>query len=535
MQRSVAEQVLDALEELNVQTVFGIPGIHTVPLYTALVGRSTIRHVLARHEQGAGFMADGYARASGRLGVVFTTTGPGVTNCATALAEAAAEGSPVLLIATCLPANQQEGLQPFLHAMHSQSTLLHGLTDRHWRPAHPMQVARAVYDAGQAAQVPRPGPAVVEIPYHHLEEVVAPGLRWHPRLWGLTPVQTQLDQVAAVISAAVHPVIIAGGGVTAAHAHAALTALAETLEAPVCTTINGRGTISDDHPLALGTQWQRWAPELLGATDVLFAVGTRLGPQFLGTEPLPQRLTLVHLDAAPRPPPHFAGTYLPLKGEIGEALALLQPLLATRKREPHPALAKLRAARQTHLAEAQERQPQALSILSALRTALPRDGILCTDMTMTAYAANRYFPVYAPRTFLTPFYFGALGTALPMAIGAKLARPDVPVVALCGDGGFLFTGEELMAAVHERVGVAVVVGNDGAYTAVKQAMPPGRTLGVDLVAPDFPGLARAYRAFGTQARSPEELQAALHEAWSRPLPTLIEVPLAEWQAVFPFV
>ncbi|MBC7234437.1 MAG: thiamine pyrophosphate-binding protein [Chloroflexi bacterium] len=518
------QAVVAALLRESVETVFGIPGVHTLEIYDALYDRPQIRHILARHEGGAAFMADGYARASGRVGVVLAITGPGVTNASTALGQAYADGVPLLLVHSDVD-SRYRGLGN-LHELKDQRGMLAAITKWGGRAERVGDIPVLIHIALERAQEGWPGPVHVEIPLDILgtqEEVALPEqeARLRPQV-----AEEELAQAAALLAQSERPLIYAGWGVTAAAANAELLELAERLGAVVLTDPVGKGTLPEDHPLCLGAAFMdREAVEpLLVRADVGLAIGTRLGAMETRNGELALPKPLIHIDPLAENIGRLYPTEVGIVGEIKAALgALLQRL--PRRSRPGPreevARAKAQAYQRLH-----ERAPQIARILGDLRSALGREGILGLDMTLPAYWAARYLEVYEPRTLLNPYYFMALGYGLPAAIGAKLARPDRPVVALCGDGGFLFTCQELATAALYGLDLTIVLFNNDRYGAIyrhQQRRYEGRTVATELANPDFVAFAESFGIRGVRLCSYEDLGVALRETLSRRELALIEV------------
>ncbi len=524
------QAVVRALAEHGVEVAFGIPGVHTLALYDALID-SPIRHVLGRHEQGVGFMADGYARASGKPGVALVITGPGVTNVATAIGEAYTDSSPVLVVASAEDQRWAGKMMGHYHDIRDQTEAIRPVTASQAQATAVGEIAPAIGAAFARMASTRPRPAYVEIPRDVLEaeaEIVFPDPVVVERP---APAAEQISGAVEDIANAKRVVIIAGGGAVACDAGAGIAALAERLGAPVITSQMGKGSIPEDHPYALGNLWGLDNPvdTLLRKADLVLVFGTKLGGAETedGAMRRPAKVIRVDID-----PEEVVRNYRPNRAIVADArktaealdVALASAGISQTGWSPEE-VAKTRSA-------ALENQFGAANAayLAALRRAIPRDGILVNDTTMMTYAAAKHYPVYAPRTFLVPAGYLTLGFSTPAAIGAKIAQPDKVVVAIVGDGGFQFTMHELATAKQFRVGLPIVIFNDSTYTAVKmeQAMQYDRRyLGVDLENPDFVKLATAYGIPGVRANSPDELEKAVIEASGRDVPTIIDVPI-EW-------
>ena len=521
------QAIVAALEAVGVDTVFGIPGVHNASLYDALVDARGLRHVLTRHEQGAAFMADGFARASGRIACLSTITGPGITNAATALGEARADASPILHIATSLAPQQSRRLTGELHELGSQSGLLRSLVSHH-RAVHSVrEIPDAICEAVHRMYTSRPGPASVEIPLSLLDEVADVPPVNVPLPPVLRPSPDVIRHAAQLLSNASAPLILVGSG--AMDAADEILNMAERLQSPVLTMRTGKGVFPDDHRLALGCRGydDEVAFDFVRTRDVALVVGCSLGALVTdyGRLPLPARVVQVDIDSTA-----FGSSYPVSIGVHGDATAALTDLLEELPNcspMPDPDLEDSIAA-----VRAANRSPgysPSAKILQAVRCALPPAGIFANDMTRVSYDALRLFETGSPRSFLYPSYFGTLGFSLPSAIGAQIACPDRPVVSISGDGGFLFTSTELATAVREQLSIAAVVFNDGMLGAIDGYLRDkfsGRAMDVSLRNPDFVSLGLAYGAHAVSVREPQALADAITAAHEGPkIPTLIEYVL----------
>lgn len=517
--RTAAASAIQTLAALGVDTVFGIPGVHNQGLYDALMDQHAVRSVVVRHEQGAAFMADGYARASGRVGVCFVITGPGLTNAATAIAEAYADAIPVVCLATCYAGLPTRGRR--LHDLKDQAMVVAGIAKAGLRVRDPGDLPAVLVEAFRLATTGRPGPVVVEVPIEHLDMAVGSAA---PAIAQPAPPDPGMTMTPPEGPA---PVVVVGGGCVDAAEQ--VKVLAERLDAPVVCTSAGKGVLPDDHPLAVGAWLKADAVrQLLASADPLILLGTEWSPTDLGDHDvtLPDRVVRVDLD----PDLQVDGT-LHVRADVAATLEAWSAALG--QRGTRPASTGRSRAQQTRTSAGAEKRrwtEQALAVLGALRASLDRDAVLVQDMTTIAYAAIERFPSYAPRTFLFPRGFGTLGYGLPAAIGARFALPaSRQVVALCGDGGVLFTSEELSTAVRHRLNLPVVLWNNGAFDAIRATRMATyrRSVDDDLTNPDFLELASAYGCHGTRVRSPAEMGTALGQAFARDLPTLIDVVAGE--------
>jgi acetolactate synthase-1/2/3 large subunit len=530
MKRTGGEWVVAALAAEGVRHVFGIPGVHNLAIYDALLGQSEIVHVLARHEAGAGFMADGYARAGGRPGVVLVTTGPGVTYALTPLVESYAGSQPVLLLASDIATGLIGKDLGALHEVPNQIDCLRPVCRWAETIRTGGDIAGAVQGAFHLFRTGRPGPIALSLPNDLLGASVE--ARLTPPGQGRRPPCDirRVEEAARHLRGARRPVIIAGGGAVAAGADGELLALARRLGAPVVTTVMGRGSVPEDDPAWLGVLPNKGAVQpAIEAADVVLAVGCRFAHR--STRGLLLNLTfrpdqiLIHLDLDPAV---FGKLHPPTVGLVGDArdglaglLAVLGPGAAASGWDPDW-LATLRAARGPRYTDTVDQ------LLRALRNHLPRETIVVSDQTGINYWMEWHFPVYAPRTFLYPVGSATLGYGVPAAIGARVARPDRPVVAVVGDGGFLYSVNELATAVKYRLPVVFLVMNDNRFGAIKylQETMFGRWGETELVNPDFPALARAFGAEGHRVDGVAELGPALEKALAHPGPTVLELPLA---------
>ena len=543
-----ARALVATLERHGVGTVFGIPGVHTLPLYDALRD-SGVRHVLARHEQGAGYMAYGYARATGRVGVATVITGPGVTNIATPMANAYSDSVPVLTIATTLPRDHGGRERGALHEVKDQFAAMDALVGWARRVSGADELPRALADAFAALTARRPRGAYLEIPLDLLTEPAPSGPADPLPVTRAAPAEADVARAAGLLAGAARPLIVAGAGVTAAGGCDELRTLAERLGAPVLLGPGSKGVLPDDHPLALATRVSLVPDslrELIGGCDVALIIGTKLGDErtAVGALPLPATRVRVDLDPAEitrgfpvdlgihADAAAFLNALLPLLGEpsppsgSSAPVASAEPCGATWAEE---GVAAVKGA-MGELARVEFEVPT--EYIDAVRAALPAESVLVADMTQLGYAAAELYPVDRPRAFVHPYELCSIGCGLPIAIGARAGvgadRAGCPVVALCGDGGILQTIGELATAAQEEVPVTVVVFNDATYSAVRQQQRrvyDGRTIATELVAPDYPALAAAFGLDATRADSPDALRAALTASIAAGGPGLIEVPV----------
>jgi thiamine pyrophosphate-dependent acetolactate synthase large subunit-like protein len=527
--RTGGEWIVDALRAEGVRHVFGIPGVHNLAIYDALIRQREITHVLARHEAGAAFMADGYARASGAPGVVVVTTGPGATNALTPLVESYAGSMPVVVVMSDVASPLVGRDIGALHEVPNQIECFRPVT--RWAEAvtEAVAVPATVHGAFDLLRTGRPGPIAISIPNDFLTarfEAEARSGAGHGRR---PPCHVEaISEAVRLLSGASRPLLIAGGGVIAAEAQAELAGLARRLGAPVITTVMGRGALSERDPLWHGVLPNSRATEaVIKAADVILAVGCRFAHR--STQGLLLNLsfspsqTLIHLDLDPTVIGRLFKSQLPIVGDAKDGLTRLVDGLGGRPARAtwdHPWREALRTAASARYSR------EIAHLIDTLRAALPDDAIVVNDQTGINYWMEWRFPVLVPRTFLYPVGSATLGYGVPAAIGAKIARPDRAVVAVVGDGGFMYSVNELATAVKYRLPVVFVVMNDDRYGAIKwlqQTIFDGRWGEADLTNPDFPALARAFGARGERVAGVDALGGAIEAALAADGPTVLEL------------
>lgn len=536
------EVLVKLLERYGVERVFGIPGVHTVELYRGLA-RSPIEHVTPRHEQGAGFMADGYARTSGKPGVCFIITGPGMTNIATAMAQAYADSIPMLVISSVQARSQLGGGRGKLHELPAQSNLVAGFSAFSHTLLSAAELPAVLARAFAVFQAARPRPVHIEIPLDVLVEEADELLSSQPISLarpGASP--AAIAQMASRLAGAQRPLILAGGG--AIDAAAALARLAEQLQAPVALTINAKGLLPSAHPLLIGsTQSTVATRELVAEADVVLAVGTELGETdydvtFAGGFEIPGALLRIDID-----PDQAVRNYPPAMALVADsalALEALHAALGEQALAPRRAdWGSARAARLRADLEASWDLPMRgqTRFLNTVLEELP-DAVLVGDSTQPVYSGNLTLNLEQPRRwFNSSTGYGTLGYALPAAIGALLgdSREGAqrrPVVCLIGDGGLQFTLAELASAVEARAPIIVLLWNNQGYEEIKKYMVNRdiEPVGVDIFTPDFVAAAKALGCAAGRANDAEALRAALRQARETQLPTLIEIDQQAWMS-----
>ncbi|HXV57816.1 MAG TPA: thiamine pyrophosphate-binding protein [Gaiellaceae bacterium] len=518
--------VAESLEAAGAEVAFGVPGIHALAIWEGL-RTSPIRAVGLRTELSAGFAADGYARTSGRPAPLLLSTGPGALISLAALMEAASAHVPVVAIASQIPRELVGAGRGFLHELSDQKASFEPVVKWAARAEAAERIPELLAEAWRRALTPPSGPVFLEIPVDVLADETRADvgdLDWEPDPLPL-PEDSALEEAARLLAAAERPVVWAGGGVLRSGGWAELRKLAEKLGAPVATTYMGRGALPDDHPLAAGSACDESAyRELVGGADVLLAVGTELGAETTGQYELSLRGRLIHVDAVPE---RIGATY-PALALVGDARAVLAELAGRVPERPasggERAVAELRARIARGL-DAQDRGSER-GLLAAVRKAVPRAAVTTWDMTILAYWAAAHFPVHEPRTFHYPLGSGTLGYAWPAALGASLAAPGRPVLAVAGDGGFLYGLAELAAARQHGLNAKLLLVDDGGYGILREYQRDGfgETFAVDLEQPDFRTAVEAFRVPAVSVR-PEEVAEALAAALAEDGPAVVHVPV----------
>ena len=527
--RTGAKEAVKTLEALGATTIFGIPGIHNLDIYEALLD-SPLRHITTRHEQGAAFAADGYGRMTGEPGVALVISGPGLTNALTPLAQAFHDSVPLLLLSSDVPRTYSGGRRGFLHELRDGQGMARTVCKESLSVADIYDVTPALQRAWTICRQGRPGPVHVQIPLDILgQRFPIAGSQVHeipPR----PPVEREpLEAALSLLQEAPQVAFIAGGG--ARCCAKTLTDLAERLGAPLATTCAGKGILDESHPLSLGTTLHL-APvrAFLESADVLVVVGSELSPTDLWENPLRPRGKVIRVDIDPS---HFTIAPRADVGLVGDSRTVMEAL--AEELEPKSFSLEERGKMvQLLLEEARSALPvvtgfgplaeEVQAFLKALRRGLPQEGVLFADMTTPAYMALSEFPVAEPGRFFHPVGFGTLGWALPAALGARAADKSRPLLVLAGDGGFQFTLPELALAVESDLPLVIVLWNDGGFGEIRrneELRHGGRTLAVDQRLPDFPALARAYGVDALSISSPQELDAYLPEAFASGRTTLI--------------
>ncbi|UCC16944.1 MAG: hypothetical protein JSU58_11410 [Dehalococcoidales bacterium] len=521
-----AEAIIDSLANENVEVIFGIPGVQTMDILDAIYRQDKIRWISVRHEQSAGYMAFGYARTTGKEGLAAVVPGPGVLNAAAALGTAYAASTPVFLLAGQIESYNIGKNRGSLHQIDDQLEIFGPITKWSHRIAAVEEIPEGIHTAFREMRTGRPRPVELEIPLDFLP-VSTDFIRNKQELSEESDIDKgKILRAAALIGKSEYPLIVAGGGVISSDASADLTQLAEFLHAPVITTDEGKGSISDDHYLSLGSA-NSAAYTAISMADTFLVIGSRVAPR------RNQRLvktgkTIIQIDIDPGEIGHNQPVEVGIQLDARRAIQLIMGELPkkTSSRWEKDELIKLKQDEETALREA---APLQFSILGAIREQIG-NGILVPDVTTLGYWCQMAYPVYHPRTYLSSSYYSTLGYAFPAALGAKVGNPDKPVLTLCGDGGFLYAGTELATAVQEGINTVTLVLNNDSYGTcekIQRSRFEGRLIGTRLHNPDFARFAESFGAMGIKLLGVDELGGALKSAFSQSLPVVIELPVPD--------
>ena len=547
MRLTGAKALVKSLKNQGVETIFGIPGGSVITIYDELYD-SDIRHVLMRHEQCAGHAADGYARASGRIGVCMATSGPGATNLVTGIATAYMDSSPVVAI-TGQVSREMIGKDGFQET--DTVGIMTPITKYTFQITDPKEVPITVKKAFFIASTGRPGPVLIDFPSDVQKEEADMDLDPEFTLPGYKlpgePHPLQIKKAAEVLLKAEKPIILAGGGVILSNASDELVRLAEYLNIPVAVTLMGKGAFPENHPLYLGIIGMHgWAAanRLILETDTLLAVGTRFSDRSTGKfEEFCKDATIIHVDIDAAEIGKNIRSHIPIVSDAKKALrALYQAVKSlSKKKENSTWMKRVNQVKEelSSLPLPKSRYASPKKVIEDLREMLPPDGIVTTGVGRNQMWAALYFRTYRPRTFITPGGLGTMGFGFPAAIGAKVARPESVVVDIDGDGSFLMTERELATTVAENIPVIVVLFNDGWLGMVKywqDLFYEERRAATDLKQgiPDFVKLAEAYGASGIRVQSSDEFPAAFKEALRNGVTTVIDVIISPDEPVLPF-
>ncbi|MCY3543829.1 MAG: thiamine pyrophosphate-binding protein [Chloroflexi bacterium] len=534
---SGAQALARQLRSEGVDAIFTLPGVQIMAAFDALYDlRDDIQLVHTRHEQATTYMADGYSKATGKVGVAMVVPGPGALNATAGLGTAFASSSPVLLVSGQIASNTLGKRQGQLHEVEDQLDVFKPITKWNHRVTEVGEIPEAVHEAFRQLTTGRPRPVELEVPPDTLAALGDADII-EPEVYPSAAADADaIRRAAEVLARAERPAIIAGGGTIISGAADELREVAEFLQASVMTTQQGKGALPNDHDLMVGVNYALVEPvkHVLPDCDALLAVGTRLLFRAFEPNSIPP---IVHIDADATE----IGKNLPTEvGIVGDAKQALRQLLESLRAISAPKESRsqeIAGYRQSADNDLDELASDQLQIIQDIRGALDDDDILVSGMTNIGYWSHVAYPVNTPRTYLTSSYFGTLGYAYPTALGAKVGMPDKRVVALCGDGGFMYNIQELSTAARYGINAVAVVFNNHAYGASMwdQTHQYGeRFIGTDLNNPDFLKVAEAFGVTGMKAE-PANIGEALHQALQANAPVLLEVELPNMMPPFQIV
>jgi acetolactate synthase-1/2/3 large subunit len=548
-----AQALIESLKREKVEVIFGISGGALLPIHDVLCD-SEIRHILARHEQGAAHAADGYARASGRAGVCMATSGPGATNIVTGLANAYLDSSPVIAITgqvNTYSANTSYmiGRDAFQEADIIGITT--PITKYNCQVKSATEIPKVVKTTFHIATTGRPGPALIDLPKdtqtRKAEMTFPDNVQIRGYKPNTEPHPIQVKRAVKLLLNAEHPMILAGGGVILSNASPELLQLAELLMMPVATTFMGKSCFPENNPLSMGNigmHGTRLANKMILEADVLLAVGTRFQDRSTGTlDTFCPDATIIHIDIDAAEIGKNVDVEVPIVADAKPTLRLIHQQLVRKikKREETPWLKRVKEVKEKFLSEMDLGKGDLTSpkLLRELRKLLPENAIIATEVGQNQMWAALHFQTIKPRTFISSGGLGTMGFGFPASIGAKVACPSCPVVDIAGDGSFRMTEQELGTSVTEDIPVIVVILNNSMLGMVAQwqrLFYKGRYAAVKLGSvPDFVKLAQAYGAEGVRVGSLDEFSGAMKKALKTEVTTVIDVPISPEDDVFPMV
>lgn len=525
---SGAEALVSLLVREGVEVAFGIPGVQIMDAVDAIYRDGSIRWISTRHEQTAAYMAYGYARTTGKIGVALVLPGPGALNTAAAIGTAYTASAPVMLISGQIESYHLGRHRGVLHELDAQSDIFSHLTKWNGRALKVEEIPEVTGKAITELKTGRPRPVEIEVPFDLWSQEAEMTLPPIPAGSQILPDDIDIKKAADLLSKAQRPLILSGGGAVKSGISEEITQLAGLIKAPVVMTTEGQGVIHCDHPMCAGN-FTLWLNPIFRKADVVLVVGSRLRASGNTQLKLRPDQKVIQIDHDPDELGRNHRVDLSILADARAAIAsLLQAL-------PGPAasewrveeIADIRSKLRTRLEKA---APLQLNIIRTIRSILGDDGILVPDITNIGYWCDIAYNVNTPRTYVESSYFATLGFAFPTALGTKVGNPDKPVVAVCGDGGFPYASAELATAVQEGINVVTLIFRDNAYgtvTGIQRRQFGGRHVGNQLHNPDYVKFAEAFGALGLRCENHEELGDKLSAALGADRPVIIEVPVPQ--------
>lgn len=543
-----AKALITSLEKEGVDIVFGLPGGANLPIYDELVD-ANFRHVLVRHEQAAAHMADGYARIKRKAGVCMATSGPGATNLITGIATAHADSIPMVAITGQVPV-AMIGKDAF------QETDIIGIanpcTKYAFQPRKAVEIPEIVKKAFYITESGRPGPVLIDIPKDVQQEKTEIEFPELIKVRGYKPAfdpdLSQIEKALGLIMKAEKPIIMAGGGVILSGAFNELQALAEILMCPVVTTFKGKGAFPENHPLAMGPigmHGHAEANKIIIEADCIIAIGARFSDRSVGRfDEFGKGMSIIHLDVDPAEIGKNKSVDVAVVGDVKSSLRTLVKMLTTKGIRKDPDNSWLKRRKElidyyTSTIKDYSREITAKKTLKKLRELLPAEAIVTTEVGQCQMWASLHFDVITPGTFFSSTGLGTMGFGFPASIGAKAAKPDVPVIDIAGDGSFNMTENSLAVSVLEKLPVIVFLLNNymlGMVAQWQRTFYNRRYMGVEQNrCPDYVKLAESYGAQGLRVQSLNELDKAIKAGLSSDVATVIDIPIDPEEDVYPFV
>jgi acetolactate synthase-1/2/3 large subunit len=534
---TAAQTLVKSLANEGVEFVIGLPGVQIMDIYDALLDELSIRTITVRHEQTASYMADGFARSTGKIAAALVVPGPGLQNASAGIGSAYASSSPVLLIVGQVDSADIGKNAGAVHEIVDQLDILNNVTKWKTTIQDPGEIPDAIHEAMRQLKTGRPRPVAIEIPSDLLPKKMALEL---PPLEDFKRQAASSDLIrkaASLLLKAKYPVIWAGGGVNLSDASHELTTLASVLNSAVIVTAEGKGAISEDDPHYTGPFYYSHGPahEVIPKSDVILAVGSRL--HFLA--PVNWAFTksqyIIHIDADPE---ELGRNWQEEVSIVGDAKLALQALLDeinNKNNSSHWTFQEIADHKTKSDETTRLLAPDQVEILQGIRKVLPDNALVVSGINSIGYWAHLAFTVRSPRSYFNASYFATLGYAFPFSLGVKLGNPDKPVIALCGDGGFMYGLSELATAVQENINVIVLVFNDQALGATlrdQQVRYRGRVIGTKIHNPDFAQVAKGFGALGIRLSHYKELPDALQSVLSENKPVVIDIPIDSWTPPF---
>jgi acetolactate synthase-1/2/3 large subunit len=532
-----SDALIGSLANDGVEVIFGLPGEQVMEMLDSVYRQEGMRWISVRQEQTAAYMAFGYARTTGKVGVALVVPGPGALNATAALGTAYATSTPVLLVSGQVATNELDKDSGATHEVAGQIDVFRPLTKWCNCARQVKEIPWAVRKAMLELKSGRQRPVELEIPRDLLQATDEVDINRAPEpVPAATPQKGQIDQAASLLASAERPVIWAGGGVLCSDATRALTRVAEKLNAPVITTPEGKGAVPGDHPLHLGVFYSGYGPVpwTLPQADIILAVGSRLYSPARAPITFSENQKLIHIDVDSAEIGRNHATHLGIVSDACAALELLLEALPEKRKSTWKPEERDKIKDNVR-AQLEAVAPLQLSLIRTIREELDADDILIPGVENIAYWGHLSYPVLKPRTYLNSSYFATLGYSFPTALGAKVGNPGRRVVSLTGDGGFMYCLTDLATAVQEKINVVTIVFVDNAFGASLRDQHlrfESRVIGTELQNPDFANIARGFGAEGMRLKNPEELGSALRTALDKNAPTVIEVPVPTLQTPF---